>query len=69
MSVIGGGLDSSVPHSDIEPHHCLELSCDPSFFAAVALGADLFILRPTAMWLDQPAAAASRDGRSREPAE
>jgi len=39
------------PEPDIEPRHRLELSCDPLSFAALALVADLFMLRPTAMWL------------------
>ncbi|HEX7562174.1 MAG TPA: hypothetical protein VF396_02770 [Bradyrhizobium sp.] len=36
---------------DIEPRHRLELSCDPLSFATLAMVADLFILRPPAMWL------------------
>jgi hypothetical protein len=39
------------PEPDIESRHRLELSCDPLSFAALALVADLFMLRPTAMWL------------------
>jgi len=39
------------PEPDIEPRHRLELSYDPLSFAALALVADLFMLRPTAMWL------------------
>jgi hypothetical protein len=41
----------TIPLPDIEPHHRFELSCDPLSFAALALVADLFILRPTAMFL------------------
>ena len=39
------------PEPDIEPRHRLELSCDPLSFAALALVADLFMLRPMATWL------------------
>src|SRR5664279_2336968 len=44
-------LSRRTPEPDIEPRHRLELRCDPLSFATLALVADLFILRPTAMCL------------------
>jgi hypothetical protein len=44
-------LHGAHPERTSSPVISLELSCDPLSFAALALVADLFIQRPTAMWL------------------